>query len=335
MSEQLINVYRGNVVECIHRGDVAVVTPDAKLVAKIGDPFKYTYFRSSAKPLQAIEVFLSGAAERFGFSDAEISIMCASHYAEDFHINTVKSILHKIGIDSSFLLCGATRSINSVMAFQQAARGVQPQSILSDCSGKHSGVLASCLALGESSESYIDPLHPVQKAILGIIADICDYPRENIAIGIDGCSVPVFALPIYQMALGFARFANPQYLQDRYQEPADRIFGAMNNHPEMVSGTGGFCTALIRATGGRMIGKIGAQGVYTIGIRDPQIGIALKIEDGAVGTASVAAMHVLQELKLLTDAEYGQLSAFHYKPSNNDAGLTVGKICPEFTLEVI
>ena len=335
MSEKLINVYRGDVVESIHRGDVAVVTPDAKLIASVGDPHKYTYFRSSAKPLQALEVFLSGAAELFGFSDAEISIMCASHYAEDYHINTVKSILRKIGIDSSKLLCGASRSINPVIALQQAARGIEPQSILSDCSGKHSGVLASCLAARESIENYIDPLHPIQKAILGIIADICNYPGEKIGIGVDGCSVPVFALPIYHMAVGFARFANPCYLDTRYQEPAERIFVSMNKHPEMVSGTGGFCTALIRATGGRLIGKIGAQGVYTIGIREPQLGIALKIEDGAIGMASLAAMHVLQELHLLSDSEYRQLSDFHHKPSINDAGIKVGKICPEFKLQEI
>ena len=194
-------------------------------------------------------------------------------------------------------------------------------------------MLASCLIKGYPLNSYIDPKHPLQQEIKQIIADICVYPKDDIHIGIDGCSVPVFGMAVYNMALGFARFANPEFLPEKYRTAADRIFSAMNHHPEMVAGTDGFCTELMKATHGRLIGKIGAQGVYCIGIKEPKLGIALKIEDGMLGMASVAAMQVLKELNLLSEKEYSVLSKFHIKPNLNDDNITVGKIYPVFKMQ--
>lgn len=332
MSEIFIHETRGEVVECLHRGDAVVVKPTGEIHAVCSDAQKYTYFRSSAKPLQAVNLIVSGAAERFGITDEELAVVCSSHYAEDFHLRAVRSILAKCGLSESDLQSGVTRSIKPEIALAQAVAGIAPQRILSDCSGKHSGMLASCITKGYPIESYLDPSHPVQRDVLGIIADICAYPLEQIAIAVDGCNIPVFAMPIYNMAWGFGRFANPDFLPKHYQAAANRIFTAMTSNPQMVSGTGGFCTALMQVTGGRMIGKVGAQGVYCIGIREPELGLALKIEDGAVGTAAMAAMHILQELELLTEAEYTQLKQYHRRENLNDDRLVVGDVYPVFKL---
>jgi L-asparaginase II len=330
MSELFIHKTRGELVETLHRGDAVVVKPDGTIYAQCGDAMKVTYLRSAAKPIQAMAVILSGAADRFGLSEQELAVICSSHYAEDFHLAAVRSILNKIGLDETNLLCGKARPLTEEVAFRYAEQGILPQKILSDCSGKHSGMLAVCKQKGYPLNSYLSPKHPLQQDILQIIADICEYPLEKIAIGIDGCSVPVFGMPIYNMALGFARFTNPEFLPARYKAAAERIFSAMNDYPEMVSGTGGFCTELMKATQGRLIGKIGAQGVYCIGIRAPQLGIALKIEDGMLGMASMAAMHILKALNLLSDTEYSAVAKYHIKPNLNDDNIVVGEIRPVF-----
>src|SRR5690606_37114019 len=146
-------------------------------------------------------------------------------------------------------------SIRPEIAFAQAEQGIPPQRILSDCSGKHSGMLAACVAKGYPTQSYLDPAHPVQKEILALIAEVCAFPAGRIKRGVHGGTVPVFALPVYDRALGFARLANPGFLPAHLRARAQQVFGAMNAHPEMVSGSGGFCTALMKATGGRLIGK--------------------------------------------------------------------------------
>lgn len=330
MSEIMIHRTRGKVVETMHRGDAVVLDPSGNVIAGCGDVYKYTYFRSSAKPIQALSVILSGARERFGIDDKELALICSSHYSEDMHLATVRSILGKLGLDESALQCGVARSIREEIAFAQTAQGIAPARIKSDCSGKHSGMLATCLIKGYPIDTYLDPAHPVQQDNLHHLAEICGYPAEQIEIGVDGCNVPVFALPIYNMALGYARFTNPEYLPEQYRDAAMTIFSAMNAFPEMVSGTGGFCTALMQATHGRLIGKVGAAGVYCIGIREPQLGIALKIEDGAPGIAPMAAMHILMSLNLITSAEYEELRHFHVQPNLNDDKLPIGELRPVF-----
>lgn len=333
MSEIFLEKTRGGIVESVHRGDAVVVDSAGKIVEKAGDAQKYTFFRSSAKPIQAMNVVLSGAYGHYGLSRAELAVICSSHYSEDFHLAAVRSILSKAGLDESFLRCGAAKSIREEIAFAQALQGIKPTRIKSDCSGKHSGMLITCKLKGYPLESYLEPTHPVQQEILGLISEVCVYPQEKIGIGVDGCGVPVFALPIYNMALGFARLADSAKLDSPLREEADVVFEAMNAAPEMVSGTGGFCSALMQATGSRMIGKVGAQGVYCIGIRDTGLGIALKIEDGSAGTASVAAMQILKQMNLLSETEYLALEAFHRPPILNDEKLRVGETRAVFTLQ--
>jgi len=334
MSELLINVTRGPIVESIHRGDIAVVDRKGNLLYSKGDPYKVTYMRSALKPIQTLNVFLSGADRKFHFSDEEISLMCASHYGEDFHRRVVDSILSKIGYGLNNLLCGSNYSLRAEYMHEQIASHMKLTPANTDCSGKHSGMLAACLAKGYSIENYNLPEHPVQKDIKREIADICEIDEEKIIIGIDGCTVPVHAMPLYNSALGFAKLAKPDDLDAEVKDACERIFSAMNNAPEMVAGTGGFCTELIKNTHGKLIGKIGAEGVYCVGLKEKGIGIAIKIEDGNFNRAVTPAVtRCLEDLGILDDEEAEALKSFGKANIYNNVRDVVGEVRADFHLE--
>jgi len=333
MAVKLVEVTRGKVTESLSRGDIAVTDGEGRILYYAGDPYKYTYMRSSAKPIQAIHVCLSGAAEHYGFSDQEIAVMCASHYGEPIHRQTVKSILDKIGLTPNNLLGGTVTSLNTSYALQLAREGVELNPLFSDCSGKHAGMLAVCQYTGHPVDQYISPDHPLQQDIIQLIAEVCRYKVDQIAIGIDGCSVPVHALPLAHMAQGYARITTPGFLSIEQQKAAGTIFRAMNQHPEMVAGTNGFCTELIRHTHGKLIGKIGAEGVYCIGIKNKNVGIAVKMEDGSMNRLPPVVMEVLGRLGLLTQQESQALESFRYMDNLNDVQRKVGSINPIFSLE--
>lgn len=334
MSEQLVEVLRGGIVECIHRGDIAVTDSSGQLLASVGDPQKITYFRSAAKPLQALNVFLSGAHDRYQFNSAEIAVICSSHYAEPFHLQAVSSILGKAGLNEQHVLGGVVTSLNPDYALQLAREHVKLSPLFSDCSGKHAGMLASCVQKNYDLPNYLAADHPIQKEILHIIAEMCDMKPDNIGIGIDGCSAPVHALPIANMATGFARLANSNNAPEPYRAASDIIFQAMNERPEMVSGAGGFCTELIRQTSGKLVGKIGAEGVYCIGVKDKDIGIAIKVESGNMAMLPPVAIAVLEQLSLLSGGELTRLKSYRNIDNLNDLKTVVGSISPVFTLRL-
>ncbi len=334
MSEAFVNVTRGPIVESIHRGDAVAVNAQGKILAFAGDPYKETYIRSAGKLFQSINVFLSGAAERFSFTDPEIAIMCASHYGEDFHRAVIAGILVKIGLPMDALQCGSTWSIKPDYARAQAAANTILCPSNNDCSGKHAGMLAACLVKKYPVSDYTLASHPLQADILAIIAGICGIDRAKIKIGVDGCSVPVHGMPIYNMALGFARLANPTELEPATASACDRIFQAMNRAPEMVAGTGGFCTELMRHTHGKLVGKLGAEGIYCIGVKDCNIGLAIKIEDGNYSRSlNPAVMRCIEDLDLLTKEELDALESFRNPEIKNGVGMTVGSVSPCFHLK--
>jgi len=335
MSVKLIEVTRGDIVESIHRGDVAVVNYKGDLLYYAGNPRKVTYIRSAAKPIQALNVVLSSAYRQFGISLKEIAVMCASHYGEDFHRETVENILAKIGLNKESILSGSVPSLSKEVALIQAWNNQQPDPLFNDCSGKHSGFLAVCRKKGYSVENYIEPEHPVQKEILDIISQVCQYPKEKIYLGIDGCSVPVHAFPLFNMALGYARLARPDNFQSDFEEASEIIFKAMNQYPEMIAGTNGFCSELIRNTNGKLIGKVGAEGVYCIGLKNEGIGIALKIEDGSMNRIPPAVIKILDDLDVLTKDELKALQKYSPMDNLNDKNMNVGEISANFKLEKV
>lgn len=328
----LINKTRGSIIESSHYGDLVVVDVAGKILYSMGNAYLQTFIRSAAKPFQAINVINSGAAKQFSFSASEIAIMCASHYGESFHIKTIEQILQKIGLTEKDLLCGDVTSLNYKYALQLAWEHIAPNPKISDCSGKHAGMLAVCKKANYDTRHYNKLEHPCQQEILRIISEICHYSTDIINIGVDGCGVPVHALPLYNMALGYARFANPIHLQLNYQEAAKQIYDSMVLHPEMISGTEGFCTDLIKTASGKLIGKVGAEGIYCVGIKDKGLGIAVKVRDGAMGVLPPIVIKILKKIKVLDSEELKNLEAYETIPIYNDLNAMVGEIQTAFEL---
>ena len=330
--ELLVNVTRGNLIESRHYGHISVVDNKGVIIASVGDPFYRTYLRSSAKPLQTLAVVMSGAADKYKFTDSELAVMSASHYGEPCHREAVLSILTKIGCTSKDLLCGSTYSLNNDYALEMATNGHKADPLFSDCSGKHAGMLAVCKVKGWDIANYSDESHPLQSYILEIVSIICDINTEEIDIAIDGCGAPVHGMPLYNMAMAFARLATPDGLPDNMANACHRVYKAMTNFPIMVSGKGGVCTELIKNSNGKLIGKIGGEAVYVVGVKEYRLGIAIKLEDGNLWRIAPAVIHTLKELKVLNDEELNNLSQFLVMENKNKHGNVVGEVFPGFNL---
>ena len=275
----LAAVRRGALVESVHRGRLAVCDPEGNVLEAVGDPEAYIYARSSAKPFQALPLVLSGAAEAFGLTDEELAAACASHNAEEPHLAAVRSILEKAGLTEDDLQSGAHLPLYEPEADKLIRSGEDPRPIHGNCSGKHAGMLAVCVHEGYETATYRDPGHPLQRRILGLIAEVCGLREDEVLIAGDNCGVPAFALPLRSLATGLARVATRNALPDELALAALRIGDAMREHPFVVAGTGRFDTNLMRSTD--LLVKGGAEAVLAVGSRDGW-GMVLKISDGAL-----------------------------------------------------
>lgn len=326
MNEILVEVTRSGIVESRHHGHVAVCDSEGRLLAFAGNPNLVTYWRSAAKPFQAMNVVLTGVADTFKLTDPELAITCSSHYGEVFHRKAVESILKKCGIGLGQLKCGPATSLNPKFARQLAWDKVPPDVLFNDCSGKHAGMLAVCIHRKFELPSYLVPHHPMQRQILEIISFMTGCPREKIHIGVDGCSAPVHALPLHGMAQAYARLGHPDALPQDFRTASERIFRVMFQNPEMIAGTGGFCTELMRVTHGKLVGKVGAEGVYCVGVRQRNIGFAVKLESGNRTMLPPIVIRLLEDLDLLSPQELTRLGEFRVIPNVNDVKTQVGEI---------
>lgn len=342
--QPLIEVTRGSVVESVHWGAVAVVDVHGRLIASFGDPDTAVFLRSSAKPFQALTLIELGGAEHFGLSDPEIAVLCASHSGTDEHARTVAGIQAKIGARESDLMCGVHPPMHEPTRLELVRRGEEPTPNRHNCSGKHSGMLAQARLRGFSFENYLDFDHPVQQANLQAFCEMCDLQTGEVALGIDGCSAPVFAAPLRNAALGYARLVDPLAagLSPARAAACQRITRAMIRHPDMVAGPGRFDTLLMQAGEGKILAKMGAEGYQGIGLLpgalgegSPGIGITLKIADGDPSGRAVplAALEVLRQLGALSPAQLEALQSFDRRPIHNWRKLEVGEIRPVFHLE--
>jgi L-asparaginase II len=327
-------VFRGEYLESTHEVHVAVVDAEGELLYSYGNPNRFTFPRSSMKPFQAVQILETGAAEAFDYSAAEISLSCASHSGESFHRSTVLGILDRIGLEEDNLQCG-THLPRDMEGYKQLIReGKDVTPVFNNCSGKHSGMLASAIHMNEDVASYRDINHPLQQRILDVIEDICSFPKEHIEISVDGCGVPVHQLPLRNTALGFARLAKPEVLSDGKRAAALKtIRDAMVKHPEMVGGTKRFDTDLMRVYSGRLVAKAGAEAVQCIGDLETGIGIAIKIEDGSPRSTSVVAMEVLRQLGIGDETIFSQLEEYVNAPVLNARNDKIGVIKANFQLE--
>lgn len=337
----LVEVWRGPLVESRHRGHIAAVDGAGRLVASLGEPEAVTFMRSSAKPLQAVPLLTTGAADRFGFDERELALACASHSGQDLHAETAAGMLRKLGLDEGALRCGVHEPFDQETAARLRERGETPSALRNNCSGKHAGMLALALHLGAPPETYDQPGSPVQRAILRAVAQFCGLGESEIAVGTDGCGVPVYGMPVRAMALAYARLAAPPAEFDGpTRRAASRIVAAMASHPEMIGGTvERFDTKVMRAARGRVISKVGAEGVYTAGVLPgagwPEgLGLAFKIEDGEDrrGRPKVA-IECLRQLGVLNGDALEDLSPYAKFAVRNHRGEIVGEIRPSFELE--
>lgn len=339
----LVEVRRGSITESRHRGHVVAVDGDGRIVAGLGGPETVTYLRSSAKPFQAVPLVASGAAERFGFGAREIAVACGSHSGEPVHVETVAAMLEKLKLDERALKCGTHEPFSGEEAKGLRLRGEKPSVLQNNCSGKHAGMLAQALHLGASVETYDQPEHPVQLQIGRTVEQFSDIPREDLAVGIDGCGVPVFGVTVRAMALMYARLvAPPAGWDERMRAACGQIVQAMTSHPEMVGGTTErLDTELMRATEGGLISKVGAEGVYTVGVlpceRWPQgLGLALKIEDGEDRRARpTVVIESLRQLGVLSGAAYDAVRPYSSFAVYNHRGDEVGEVRANFELTVV
>jgi L-asparaginase II len=313
----LAAVRRGALVESVHRGRLAVCDPEGNVLEAVGDPEAYIYARSSAKPFQALPLVLSGAAEAFGLTDEELAVACASHNAEEPHLAAVRSILEKAGLTEDDLQSGAHLPLYEPEADKLIRSGEDPRPIHGNCSGKHAGMLAVCVHEGYEIATYRDPGHPLQRRILGLIAEVCGLREDEVLKAGDNCGVPAFALPLRSFATGLARVATRNALPDELALAALRIGDAMREHPFMVAGTGRFDTDLMRSTD--LLVKGGAEAVLAVGSRDGW-GMVLKISDGALRGVRPVALAALGGMGIEVPEAVSDIRGLH--------GEKVGEIWP-------
>lgn len=331
--KRAVNVYRGKYVESTHDIHVAVVNDKGELLYAYGDPERLTFARSSMKPFQAVPLVETGAAEHFAFDQKDLALACASHSGEEFHRSGVLSILDRIDLPESALQCGAHVPRDREGYEKHIRAGGKLTPVFSNCSGKHSGMLATAVYMNEDPDTYREVDHPHQQRILRAIADICNYPEEEIALSVDGCGVPVHRLPLKRTALGYARLARPQ--GTKHTEALQTLRDAMMAHPEMVGGTNRFDTDIMKAFNGSLVAKGGAEGVQCLGVTDLGYGIIIKVEDGNGRAAGVAAIEVLKQLGVGNENIYKQLESHAVRPVKNIRGEVIGRIEADFQLQEV
>jgi len=315
----LANVTRGESIESQHFGHVVVADAEGRIIFALGDPRCVTYIRSAAKPFQAMPLFEDAVPEIFGFRDDETAVIMSSHNGEPKHVDAVTSILRKIGRSPQDLQCGVHPPLGAAVIQEMRRRGEKPGVLHNNCSGKHAGMLAACVNRGWSVENYLDPNHPHQQRILQSIARWAWMPANDIGVGVDGCSAPVFAMPLFNMARMYATLVSAE------ETTAQRIVKIMTSAPDMIAGEERFDTDLMRATSGRLLAKIGAEGIQCLGVTSGQrVGMALKMSDGSTRAVSAVALAVLHKLGLILDAEYEQLALYHRAPIRNHRQIETG-----------
>lgn len=325
--------HRSGRVDALHYGSVAVANADGAVLFSANDPGFPTYLRSSIKMIQALPVVLSGAADRFAFTEAELAVCCASHVGAGYHLETVGGMLDKISLGENALGCGAHEPDDRAERKRLLCSDHAPTQLHNNCSGKHAGMLAACVAMGWDVAGYLAIEHPLQQWILDLMATYSGVRREHIGIGIDGCSLPAYYMPISGAATALARFvANA----DAGDEAPARILCAVAARPEMINDVGGFDTELVRVGGGRAIAKRGALGVFVVGLlteRYGPLGIAVKLEDGNMAPMPVVVMKVLEDLGVLGADQLAELERFRTIHLTNWRGLDVGEIAVDFSLQ--
>jgi L-asparaginase II len=328
---------RGGITESVHHGVVVAVDVSGEIVASAGDPDQVVFFRSSAKPFQAIPVIESGAADAFGFTPAELALCCASHEGSPAHQAQVSAMLAKLGLSPAALQCGCPLTGDEEESARITLGLVERTPLQCDCSGKHTGMLATIVHEGLSQDDYLDPQHPLQQRILGLMAEVMRVPVDEIVLGTDGCSLPTFAAPVRAFAASYAALAAPEQVPAgagrEHAAALNRLRDAMTAYPVNVSGEGNLVATIMEVSQGRVAAKTGAEGLLCLAVPERGLGIAIRIADGTYRTHAVAAVAALEQLGILDDVMRQEILARHNPELRNHNGRLVGEIKSVFALQ--
>jgi L-asparaginase II len=324
----LVEVLRGALVESRHTGSVAVVDADGATVLALGDVARPVFPRSAVKPIQALPLIESGAAEKYGFGDQEIALACASHGGELAHVEVASRMLARAGLDVKALECGAHWPSHQPSSQAVARSPAAPSALHNNCSGKHSGFLCVACAAGVDPHGYVTAEHFVQREVRGALESLTGVGLSEDQCGIDGCSIPTYAVPLTVLAHAFARFGTGRGLGAERVKAAARIRAACATEPYYTAGTGRFGTDIMKLFGARVLAKTGAEGVYCGALPEHGLGIALKVDDGATRASEVAMAAMVARFLPMSDAERDAMSRFLRPALRNWNGIEVGGLRP-------
>jgi L-asparaginase II len=338
----LYELTRGEFVESIHYGSIAISDNQGRLVAWYGDPHTNTFLRSSAKPFQALPFVEDNGQRGFDLTPKEIALICASHSGTDEHVSNILAIQNKTGVSESELMCGVHPVFDESTAENMRQRGEELTPNRHNCSGKHTGMLAYAHMQNWSTSDYLDLEHPTQERILKSFSEMSGVSIDEVRIGIDGCSAPNFAVPLHNAALAYARLCDPQGFPQKRADACRTITSAMTKYPFMVGGPGRFDTRLMEVTGGLVVSKGGAEGYHAVGImpgalgpESPALGIAFKVSDGDLRNRARPAvtLEILRQLRALSPSQESELSEFGPSlPLKNWREIEIGRTDPAFKL---
>ena len=331
----LVNALRGSIVESMHRGAVAIVDADGAVHTATGDIERPVFPRSAVKVLQALPLVQSGAAERFGLVDEELALACASHGGEPRHAETAAGMLAKAGVDVQALECGTHWPYHDGSIKVLAAAGASPSALHNNCSGKHAGfVCVGCLMAADRGadvrgflRGYVQPDHPVMREVTASLESTTGYRLADAARGVDGCSIPTYAVPLRHLAHAFAKVATGVGLSAGQAVAARRLRRAVAAAPFMVAGSGRFDTRVMQALGERVFCKVGAEGVHCAALPELGLGVAIKMDDGNNARAvEVVMAAVIRRLLPLEGEAAALLQSLADVPLRNWNGIEVGRL---------
>lgn len=321
-----VEVTRGNLIESRHRGMAVVVDGDGAIVFSAGDIEGGVFPRSACKAMQALPLMESGAADAFGFGDKELALACSSHSGEDAHAELAASMLARAGRDDSALECGAHWSSDQKTILHQAKTLEKPSALHNNCSGKHSGFICACCHTGTDVEGYVGYDHPLQQEIRGIMESLTGAALGQDNCGVDGCSIPTYAIPLKSLAHGFAKMATGQGLESIRAKASRRLMDACMAQPFYVAGTGRACTRLMEIAPGQIFAKTGAEGVFVAALPQQGIAMAVKCEDGATRAAEAMIAALLARYFEEDSAEQQTLIRMANRSMKNWNGIHVGDV---------
>ncbi|HHW47865.1 MAG TPA: asparaginase [Clostridiaceae bacterium] len=329
--EKLVEEYRNGILECVHFGHIAIVSPEG-LKYSVGINDDVMFYRSASKPVQALPVIHMELDKKYGLTEEEVTIMSGSQRCEFVHVEVIESLIKKTCINEEILIMCPTYPLDPLTKEEMLRRNMPPRKIYHNCIGKHIACILLQRELGGYEEEYWKLDSPAQQLIMDFIAQVSEYPREKIKTGVDGCGVPVFAVPLQYIANTFLRLACPELIKDtKLSKTVERNSSLMNKYPRLISGSNAICTLLNEDD--NIVAKGGALGVYCFGLRKEKLGVAYKVEDGSYDELPLIAATILEYIKYDSRETIERILKHFPKEIKNDCGKIVGEYVPVFNLE--